>query len=71
MLAAIDGARGSIGLSSYILRDDVAGGPIIDARADPVRSAHLPDRTVALLEALAAGNPPPAGSQTGRASTQC
>lgn len=25
-----------------------AGGPIIDARADPVRSAHLPDRTVAL-----------------------
>ncbi len=31
MLAAIDGARSSIGLSSYILRDDAAGGPIIDA----------------------------------------
>lgn len=31
MLAAIDAAVTSIGLSSYILRDDAAGGPIIDA----------------------------------------
>lgn len=31
MLAAIDGAAASIGLSSYILRDDSAGGPILDA----------------------------------------
>lgn len=30
MLAAIDEAAASIGLSSYILRDDTAGGPIID-----------------------------------------
>lgn len=30
MLAAIDAAAASIGLSSYILRDDAAGGPIID-----------------------------------------
>jgi cardiolipin synthase len=31
MLAAIDRAKTSIGLSSYILRDDEAGGPFIDA----------------------------------------
>src|SRR3954469_2693201 len=31
MLAAIDAAVRSISLSSYILRDDAAGGPIIDA----------------------------------------
>ena len=31
MLAAIDAARSSIALSSYILRDDAAGGPLIDA----------------------------------------
>lgn len=30
MLAAIDAAVTSIGLSSYILRDDAAGGPILD-----------------------------------------
>ena len=31
MLGAIEGARSGIGLSSYILRNDAAGGPIIDA----------------------------------------
>lgn len=31
MLAAIEGARVSVALSTYILRDDEAGGPIIDA----------------------------------------
>ena len=31
MLAAIGQARHSVGLSSYILRDDVAGGPFLDA----------------------------------------
>ena len=31
MLAAIAGARASIALSTYILRDDEAGGPIIEA----------------------------------------
>ena len=31
MLAAIDGARVSVALCSYIFRDDAAGAPIIDA----------------------------------------
>jgi cardiolipin synthase len=31
MLAAIDGARRSVGLCSYILRDDAAGRPFLDA----------------------------------------
>ena len=31
MLEAIDGARHSVGLASYIFRDDAAGGPVIDA----------------------------------------
>ena len=31
MLAAIDAATSSIALSSYILRDDLAGGPFLDA----------------------------------------
>ncbi|MFC7475135.1 phospholipase D-like domain-containing protein [Dankookia sp. GCM10030260] len=31
MLAAIEAARSRIGLSSYIFRDDAAGGPVIDA----------------------------------------
>lgn len=33
MLAAIEAARSSIALCSYILRDDAAGGPFIDALA--------------------------------------
>ncbi len=33
MLAAIEAARSSIALSSYILRDDAAGGPFLDALA--------------------------------------
>lgn len=33
MLQAIDGARRSIGLASYIFRDDLAGRPFIDALA--------------------------------------
>jgi cardiolipin synthase len=31
MLAAIDAAKSSVGLCSYIFRDDVAGGPFIEA----------------------------------------
>jgi cardiolipin synthase A/B len=34
MLAAIEGARDSIGLSSYLFRDDAWGGRFIDALAD-------------------------------------
>ena len=45
MLAAIDGAKSSIGLCSYILRDDDAGGLFIDALA----RAHARDVEVRVL----------------------
>jgi cardiolipin synthase len=45
MLAAIDAAVRSISLSSYILRDDAAGGPIIDA----LIRAHQRDVVVQVL----------------------
>jgi cardiolipin synthase len=45
MLAAIDAATSSIALSSYILRDDLAGGPFLDA----LIRAHQRDVQVRVL----------------------
>lgn len=42
-----------------------ANAPMVQVNDDNFEDLDY-DRTVALLEALAAGNPPPAGSQTGR-----
>lgn len=52
MLAAIDAARTSVALSSYILRDDAAGGPFLDAL---IRAAVRGVTTRVLVDGIGSG----------------